>query len=294
MPAPWHGSRSASTQPDNAAPAKDDTRGLPLVRSGDGMATLIVLFERSPALEQVGAALAAAGSEWAPTGTQSGEARAGGLTAEIELRAGPVTGPGIVEAAALGQWGGADAAISRHGAHARVTLVAVDRVTHGVAEDAGDEPIARMMALSQVAASLLALPGALAFFDDDGRVINDARDAARRLAVKRGAPPLDLWINLRSFELADARGWFLDTLGMAQLGLPDLEAYAGDGAASAQVSAWLRNVSLYLVQEEAGARLRHGDTLDGPDEQPWVTTEDTSTVEPRRPVLRFAPLPRDQ
>jgi hypothetical protein len=104
-------------------------------------------------------------------------------------------------------------------------------------------------------------------------------------------PPLDLWVSLRRFDLADATGAFLDTLGMGQLGLPDLETYAGDAVET--VSAWLRNVALYLVQQATPARpvaLAAGDTLDGPDEEPWVTVEDTATVEPARRVLRFTPV----
>ena len=212
------------------------------------------------------------------------------MAAELELRAGPVTGAGIVEAAASSDWAGANEVVGRHAGHARLVL----RATGSDVDTAGRraEPLERMLALSRIAATLLELPGALALLDEEARVLTAADEALQRLAARRGAPPLELWVGLRSFELADARGWFLDTLGMAQLGLPDLEAYAGDGGAASQVSSWLRNLGLYLVQEEAGARLRHGDTLDGPDEQPWGTTEDTSTAPPRRPVLRFAPLRR--
>src|SRR5207237_327873 len=82
-----------------------------------------------------------------------------------------------------------------------------------------------------VADALLALPGALALFDEASHALNSAGDAARRLdQLHRRAevPPLDLWISLRRFQLEDAPGYFMDTLGMAQLDLPDLEAYAGD------------------------------------------------------------------
>ena len=260
------------------------------------MATLIVLFERTPPLELVGEVMRSAGTTWTLTGAETGEVRAGDLLAGVELSSAPASGAALLEAVSLSAWGGARLAMERHRAHARVTLLAIGDAQEpgesGSAAGGHDEPVLRMTALSQIAAALLELPWALALFDEDGHVVSDAAEARRRLAMARGAPPVELWVGLRSFELADARGWFLDTVGMAQLGLPDLEAYAGDGAASAQVSAWLRNVSLYLVQEEAGPRLRHGDTLDGPDEQPWETTEDVSTVEPRRPVLRFAPLAR--
>src|SRR5438445_381629 len=80
----------------------------------------------------------------------------------------------------------------------------------------------------------------------------------------------------------------LDIEGLAQLDLPDLEAYAAGGAGAKHVAEWLRMVALHLAQAEAP--LVDGDTLDGPDEEPWMTQADAATVEPGRQVLRFVPL----
>src|SRR5262249_30694324 len=147
--------------------------------------------------------------------------RAGDVLAELELRERSMTGAALVEAAASGGWPGADAVVSRHTGYARLVL------REAAPSGPASEPLERMLAVSGMAAVLLELPGALALLDEDGRVLTDGEEAVRRLTTSRGAPPLDLWVGLRSFELADARGWFLDTVGMAQLGLPDLEAYAG-------------------------------------------------------------------
>lgn len=245
------------------------------------MPTLTVLFERSLAIEPLGAALATAAGAPARRAAEGGSLELDGVAVRVELRAGPVTGPGIIEAAAGGGWRGADAAIARHGAFVRL---------HAVESDLAREPLQALWRLTRGAASLLALPGALALFCDEGRVLSEAGAVLARLADGRGAPPVELWVALRRFELADARGHFLDTLGMEQLGLRDLEAYAADGAAADATAAWLRNLCLYQAQEEPPARLRHGDTLDGPDDQPWAAAEDTATAPPTRRALRFTPL----
>lgn len=247
------------------------------------MTALHVLFQEGPPPGVVTAALVRAGLEVAGGGGVGGAGfgvRVDGVSAEVVVVDEALADPGLDEAAGRASAGVAEAA-RHHRAHARVAAL-------------GDEESAlqRIEALTRVAAALLEVPGALALYDPAGAVLSDGAGARRRVAGPAGPPPLDLWVGLRTFELADASGWFLDTLGMAQLGLPDLEAYAAEGPATAQVAAWLRNLGLYLVQEEARARLRHGDTLDGPDEQPWVTLEDVATAPPARKVLRFMPLQR--
>lgn len=256
------------------------------------MAALIVLFETSPAPEAVLAALRRGGitASAEPTGRAAGERPASratlslaghGTRASLDLVGDALGDPRLGEAARNSAWADAGEAVARHRGHARL-----------VDSDPERPSLDTMQALSQMAAGLLELPGALALYGELGGAITEAAAARARLRGLPTPPPLDLWVGVRSFDLADAQGRFLDTLGMAQLGLPDLEAYAGDGTAAMEVAAWLRNLGLYLVQEDARARLRHGDTLDGPDEQPWQTLEDVATVEPARPVLRFVPLAR--
>jgi len=244
---------------------------------------LIVMYERGPTLDQVRSALGAAGLVASPTAgglTLHGEA---GSTA-VRLLDEPLGDSRLGETALHSRWEAATAAINRHRAHARIS-----------SEDDDDlAPLDRLQGLTRVAAALLGLPGALALYAERGSALTDAAEALRRIRSSPTTPPLDLWMGVRTFEVADARGFFLDTLGMGQLGLPDLEAYAAEGAGQKEVAAWLQNLALYLAQEGAPARLRQGDTLDGPDDLPWRTTEDVATVEPARPVLRFVPVAPDR
>jgi len=242
---------------------------------------LIVMYERTPTLDEVRSALGAAGLVASPSAeglTLRGEAG----TSSLRLFDEPIGDTRLGETALHSRWEAAAAAIDRHRGHARVSSDDAD----------GFAPLDRLQGLTRVAAALLGLPGALALYAERGSALTDAAEALRRITSSPTTPPLDLWLGVRTFEVADARGFFLDTLGMGQLGLPDLEAYAAEGAGEKEVAAWLQNLALYLVQEGAPARLRQGDTLDGPDELPWQTTEDVATVEPVRPVLRFVPVAR--
>ncbi|MSP60350.1 MAG: DUF4261 domain-containing protein [Myxococcales bacterium] len=212
------------------------------------------------------------------------EVTVGGFRIKVGIHGVPVAAELLADALAHTSWEAAAATVGRHAAHARIETE----------EPVDGEPLLgpglrRLRAVSRLAAALLTLPGALALFDPAGRALTDAAHASARLrALDAPVPPLDLWITVRHFQIADASGWFIDTLGMEQLGLPDLESYAADGPGTTAVVDWLRNLGLYLVQQ--GAPIRSGDTLDGPDEQPWVAREDDATVEPARRVLRFSPV----
>lgn len=245
------------------------------------MVSLSVLFERAVGEARVVEALTAAGLEGERT-FRGGEACLFADGREVRLSVGqvPLGGERLDEAVAHALWEAAAAAVGSHRAFVRVAI-----------PDDGRPALARLGAAGRVAAALLVLPGAVALFDECGRALSDPARAAARLGDRAGpVPPLDLWVSVRRFAVADARGVFLDTLGMEQLGLPDLETYAGEGAAADATQAWLRNLALYLAQQ--GEPIRSGDTLDGPDEQPWVAREDDATVEPRRRVVHFTPMPR--
>ena len=245
------------------------------------MASLCVLFERPVASREIAGALgelAPEPPEVGAPGVATGEARVFALAglrlevAPLDERAAEVP---LDEAVTYSNWPGAAEAARRHRALVRVRAI-----------DAGATSAVEVLrAISRAAGALLTLPGALALLDEEGRALSEPVAAARRLAGRLDVPPLDLWIAVRAFQLEDADGWFLDTIGMSQFGLPDLEAYSGAGT---EVADWLRNIGLHLVEQVLP--LGAGDTLDGPDEEPWITIEDTATVEPARPVLRFAPM----
>jgi hypothetical protein len=193
----------------------------------------------------------------------------------------PLDGPEVADAVAHSRWAEAQGVLTRQRAHAKV-----------FAEDDGASPLERLYASTRVASALLGLPGALGLLTDEGRALNSRDFALKRMDELKGrTPPLDLWVGVRYFPMADSAGYFMDTIGMAQLGLPDLEAYAGAHLRTDAVAGWLRNLSLYLLQH--GAEIHSGETLDGPDEQPWVAKEDEATVEPPRNVVRMRKVPAE-
>ena len=239
---------------------------------------LRVLFLRLPDAPSLVVALAQAGLVARAEGAQGIAVTIGGTAIAVRIVDAPAPRDLLEEAAAHGRGQGTPRLIEAHAAHAELRVTAS---TEGSGVD-------RLRALTQAGAALCSAPGALALFFEPGRALTDAGEAARRLIANPAPLPLDLWVGLRSFELADARGWFLDTLGMAELSLPDLEAYAGDGPAVDEVARWLRMVSLHLAEQELP--LSGGQTIDGPDEEPWIAIEDSATAPPQRPVLRFVPL----
>ena len=254
------------TQPDGAASFPSP------------MVSLSVLFEQGVGEARVVEALRAAGLGDQRM-FQGGEGRltVDGREARVSIGEVPLGGKYLAEAIAHAGWAEAAEAVSGHRAWVRVVILD------------GRRDLARLGAAGRVARALLDLPGAIALLDEPAGALHAAAHASARLGDLSGpVPPLELWIAVRRFVVADARGVFLDTLGMEQLGVPDLETYAGEGAAAEAVTAWLRNLALYLAQQ--GEPIRSGDTLDGPDEQPWVAREDEATVEPSRRVVRFSPV----
>jgi hypothetical protein len=239
------------------------------------MVSLCVLLEQAAGVGAVRDALRAGGLDGRLV-AGGPEVSVDGVVVRIELGAAPLADELLAEPAAHATFDGAAELLARHRGWARA-----------VAADGSG--LRGVTAASRVAGLLLALPGALALLDEPGRALTAAERALPRLADLGGPVlPLELWVAVRRYSVADADGLFIDTLGMTQLGLPDLEAYAAPGVAGDAVAAWIRNLALYLAQQ--GAPIKSGDTLDGPDEQPWVACEDDATVEPPRAVVRFSPL----
>lgn len=93
---------------------------------------------------------------------------------------------------------------------------------------------------------------------------------------------------MRLFNLDD--GWLMmDTVGMQQLDLPDLEACLRRGSVQPnQVANFLRNAALYLLNN--GEVIKDGETMDGPGGCRWQAKlfENGISPAPRR-VLRWLP-----
>jgi hypothetical protein len=145
--------------------------------------------------------------------------------------------------------------------------------------------------VTQIAAAFLLTPGALCYFNPNGEVLRNRQDLSQSLsdAHSNDHPPLDLWSNVRLFNINPE--WVLmDTVGNAQLDLPDIEAcFYAEAYDLMEIDAFLRNASIYLAQN--GQVIRDSDTTDGPDGICWQAHQFKQGVcDPQREVLRFLPL----
>lgn len=206
---------------------------------------------------------------------------------------GPNAYPGNLERAAEHNltWEGAKAATDKHAAFVRVRLSYV----FGAGDDSpllpdDAEPRDELKFLYGIAGKLLKLPGALALFNPGGEVLCELEtlDRALQWASDNELEPLDVWSNLRFFQLDDS--WSLmDTVGGAQLDLPDIEAVFQPGKNDPnEVAALLRNITGYLI--EAGNVIEDGHTVDGPDDASWIVhVFENSLSSPPRDVLCILP-----
>lgn len=184
-------------------------------------------------------------------------------------------------------------AVEKHGALVRVRASYV----LGAPDDAPAlpsdyDPLEELRFVTDLARSLLDVPGALAYFDPNGEVLLDAASLARSLEHHRESelPPFDVWSTIRFFPLEEGPEpkWVaMDTIGMEQLDILDQEAcFRPDDVDPDDVAELLRNISLYLL--ERGNVIRDGDTLEGPGGV-WRASEAEESLAPApRPTLRWA------
>ncbi|MDG6109848.1 DUF4261 domain-containing protein [Dactylosporangium aurantiacum] len=113
-----------------------------------------------------------------------------------------------------------------------------------------------------------------------------ASGLATHPAVLAGRP-LGGLVNVRLFNVAGSPGLLaMDTLGLAPLGLPDVECVFS-GLPETRMAGYLTSIAEYLV---AGHTIRGGDTVEGlaPDQR-WRVAARSSSVGPDRPVLSISP-----
>lgn len=193
-------------------------------------------------------------------------------------------------------WDGAASAASGHRAFVRL------RTGHAVRDEKAEKPAREepvfedpqyeLLSLTELAQALLRLPGALALFVPAGEALRsrEQTDAALERKIGAGAPPFELWTNVRAVALlreGDAHWLGLDTVGMAQLKLPDQEAVFAEGREEPEaVEALLRNACLHLV---SGGAIAPGSTADDARGRRWRASAARSIVVPPRPVVRWLP-----
>jgi hypothetical protein len=170
---------------------------------------------------------------------------------------------------------------------------AIDAAGEGRAVPPDYDPVAELRFMTEVAAHLLELPGALAYFNPNGEVLASLEELEESLdrADEQSFPPLDLWANLRFIQLADLEGWALvDTIGMMQLDAPDHEAlFRKDRYDPREIAMFLRHASWSAL--ERGRPFEDGVVAMGPGKRRWKGLVERIAIVPMpRPVVRWIPL----
>ena len=95
-------------------------------------------------------------------------------------------------------------------------------------------------------------------------------------------------VNVRFFNIENSNGdMLMDTLGLAALGLPDLQCHFRQ-LEPAEVSAVLHNTALYVF--ENGDAIEDGHTIDGHTRwSKWRCQHELALVEPKREVIDLNP-----
>ncbi|HEX7622751.1 MAG TPA: DUF4261 domain-containing protein [Anaeromyxobacteraceae bacterium] len=224
------------------------------------------------------------------------QAASGGSALGAAWRAGmlgPTSMPGALARAREQSWAWAEgaAAAERHRAFVRLrTVVELPQDARQLPKS--HDPVYELTTLTEMAGALLRLRGATALFLPGGEALRSLEQVEGVLRLKTGVgpPPVDLWVNLRALSLGqvgDARWMLLDTVGMAQLRLPDHEALFVEAQEEADaVAALLRNVCLHLV---AGRGIADGSTADDGRGRRWRASAATGALLPHRTVLRWLP-----
>lgn len=110
-----------------------------------------------------------------------------------------------------------------------------------------------------------------------------------RLAeAARDEDPLRVALHVRLFhvETGAKDEHVIDTVGLDPLGLPDVQSHFV-GLDPKLAGAAVENAAHYLFDE--GDVINEGDTLDGPDGQPWICHREESLLEPQREVIDLSP-----
>ncbi len=107
-------------------------------------------------------------------------------------------------------------------------------------------------------------------------------------AAARDEDPLRVAVNVRLFHVEEGRGdeRVMDTVGLAELGLPDVQCHFY-GLDAAAVAALLEETARYLFAE--GDVIGDGDTVPGVDGEAWTCRRELALVDPPRDVIDLTP-----
>lgn len=153
------------------------------------------------------------------------------------------------------------------------------------------DPLDELALLVRCARLLLDLPGALAYFQANGEVLLNREMVEHQIegAARQGVPPLDLYTQVRLWNVGEVRGWALmDSVGMGQFSVPDIEAlFHFKHQDPNEVAGFVRNLRRMLV-ERSSETITDGSVIDGPGGK-WRANREESAIDPPRDVLRVVP-----
>ncbi len=209
---------------------------------------------------------------------------------------GPFAYPGNLRRAAeqAWLWPAAREVIGQHDSFVRVRTSYVFGAREDMLVQPPDyEPVAELAHVTKVARALLDVPEALAYFNPNGECLASAAemDDCLERFLQGGPMPQELWSNVRLFNLNGHAPWVvMDSVGMAQLDVPDQEACCdGDAFELSEVASFLRNAADYVHRNEDV--IQDGDTMDGPGGIRWQGAHfENGLLEPPRRVVRWFPL----
>lgn len=216
---------------------------------------------------------------------------------------GPLAFPGCLQRASEQSWGWEEGekVAEEHTSHVRLLISYVLGADESEDDGSGSpddvvlipedyDAIDELRFLTKAVSAVLELPQAICYFNPGGEVLRDQNGLRQGLnyAWNYELPPLDMWTNVRLFRAEDS--WALmDTVGMGQLDMPDMEAiYDTQRYEPADVERFLRNASLYLMSSDE--EFEDGDVADGPGDLSWNAIEcEESLSDPPRETIRWYP-----
>jgi hypothetical protein len=190
------------------------------------------------------------------------------------------------------QWEEAGETVEKHQAFVRFRLSYVFGAKKDEAPAAPKDcnPLHELRFLTRMVQAVLNHDSALCYFNPNGEVLTPGDKLTESIAFhdKHSLPPFDAWSNVRIYTL-DEKWSFMDTVGNAQLDLPDQEVgFPSDSVKPHDVNNFMKNVSLHLL--EGGQPFNDGDRTVGPGGSKWrVSLLEKGLTQPPRPVMRWLP-----
>lgn len=147
-----------------------------------------------------------------------------------------------------------------------------------------------LLFLTGLAQSFSSLNGAICYFNPNGEVLLPFSQLTESFEYNSShqLPPLDLWSNIRLFNIDDS--WsVMDSVGNWQFDSLDHEvAFPQDFTNPSDVDNFIRNATLYILNN--GDVIKDGDTMDGPAGRRWQARRfENGLSDPTREVLRWLP-----